>query len=164
MDKGVHVLDSLLWLFGPMTVAQCQEDAMTGGVEGNCRLQLEGKALGTMQLSWDQPIANGLRIRGSLGEMRLEPTEFRWIELRLEGCEWKRVPCATRWPISLRHRQPQVSAPRVYEDCIHLQWVQFLRSVIYGEPLPAGAREAHIVARQIESALSHGHPAPPTLA
>jgi predicted dehydrogenase len=160
VDKGVHVLDSLLWLFGPMTVTQCQEDALAGGVEGNCRLQLEGKARGTMQLSWDQPIASGLHVRGSLGEMRVDPTEFRWIELRLEGCAWKRVPCGTRWPMSLSQSKPRTSAPRVYEDCIHLQWIQFLRSVTYGEPLPAGPREAHIVARQIESAFAMATPLP----
>jgi predicted dehydrogenase len=161
VDKGVHVLDSLHWLFGPMTVTQCQDDALAGGVEGNCRVQLSGKSCsGTMQLSWDQPIANGLFVRGSLGEMRVNPIEFRWIEARRNGRPWERVPCKPRWPSNLYGARSQTSAPQVYEDCIYLQWVQFLRSVSYGEAVPVGPREAHAVALQIESAFAHARPLP----
>ena len=43
MDKGVHVLDALMWLFGPMSVVGSEDDALVGGVEGNCRVTLAGK-------------------------------------------------------------------------------------------------------------------------
>jgi predicted dehydrogenase len=161
VDKGVHVLDSLLWLFGPMGVVLCHDDAVAEGVEGNCRLELAGKgASGTMQLSWDQSIANYLWVKGSLGEMRVDPNEFRWIELRQENLSWERRPCSARWPASLEAFNPKTTAPKTYADCIYLQWIQFLRSVAYGEAVPVGAREAYTVTKQIETAFANAEPLP----
>ncbi len=161
MDKGVHVLDSLLWLFGPMSVVGAEDDALAGGVEGNCRVKLAGKEVrGVMQLSWDQETANGLHIKGSFGEMRVDPNEFRWIELRRAQGAWERRPCRSSWPASLKAPAPTTKAPRVYEDCIYMQWIQFLRAVALGEPVPVDGRAALTVAAQIEAAYASAAPLP----
>jgi predicted dehydrogenase len=155
MDKGVHVLDALTWMFGPMSVVGAEDDALVGGVEGNCRVTLAGKeARGVMQLSWDQLTANGLFIRGSLGEMRVDPNEFRWIEVKNAQGAWERHSCRTSWPASIKPSTPKKIAPRAYEDCIYLQWIHFLRAVAFGETVPVDGRAALSVAAQIETAYT----------
>jgi predicted dehydrogenase len=159
MDKGVHVLDSLLWLFGPMSVVGSEDDALIGGVEGNCRVRLAGKEVkGVMQLSWDQVTANGLFVKGSLGEMRVDPGEFRWIEVRKGQSAWERRACQVTWPVSLRASSPKKGAPRIYDDCIYIQWFQFLRAVALGEPVPVDARAALSVSAQIDAAYASATP------
>jgi predicted dehydrogenase len=163
MDKGVHVLDSLLLLFGPMEVTHSEDDALVGGVEGNCRMTLAGdRVRGTMQLSWNQGTWNGLYVKGSLGEMRVDPNEFRWIEFRTTNGPWERRLCKSSWPASPEPHDTKRMTPRIYEDCIYLQWIQFLRAVALGEPVPVDAATALSVAEQIEAAYSSASPLPET--
>jgi predicted dehydrogenase len=159
-DKGVHVLDSLLAMLGKMSVTAFEDDAQNGGVEGNCRMTMQGERVrGTLHLSCDQSLNNGLSIRGAKGELRLTDM-FRHVEVRRPGGQWERFPSDVKWPSSVDKDKPCPVAPRNYDECIGLQWVAMLRAVRYGEKVPVDAAAARIVVAQIEEAYKMAGPMP----
>lgn len=158
-DKGVHVLDSLLWLFGKMQVVRSEDDALAGGVEANCRISLEGdRARGVMQLSWDQQLANSLHITGASGDLFVAPNEFGWIEFQGANHQRERRPCRADWPETLAAHDGKRLMPRTYEDCVYLEWIQFLRAVVLQEPVAVDASSAVTVSEQIETAYAQASP------
>jgi len=71
MDFGVHLLDSLLDWFGPVTDQSCQHDDWGSGIEANAALQLShsgpfGPVMGRVKLSRTYSLKNRLRVRGVL--------------------------------------------------------------------------------------------------
>jgi predicted dehydrogenase len=153
LDKGVHVLDTLLWLFGPMQVEQAADDAWRGGVEGNCQLRLaNARTTGTVSLSWDQNLASGLHVRGPLAELKVNPDQFRYVEIARAGGPFERLPTELKCPATLGDGAGEGVTPATYEDCIWLQWVCFLRAVLRDEPVPVDPAAAVTVTEQIESA------------
>lgn len=153
LDKGVHVLDTLLWLFGPMQVEQAADDAWRGGVEGNCQLRLaNARTTGTVSLSWDQNLASGLHVRGPLAELKVNPDQFRHVEIAKAGGPFERLPTEFKCPATLAGGDADGVTPATYEDCIWLQWVSFLRAVLRDEPVPVDPAAAVTVTAQIESA------------
>ena len=158
-DKGVHILDLLLWLFGEMKVVSSADDSLRGGVEGNSEVVLEGPNVrGTVQVSWDQGMNNGLRITGEKGELRVQGDDFLSIELRSRGGNWTRIPNEVSWPASSALNSPPLMVPRDYQDCVYLEWVSFLRSVLHGEKVPVDASTAAIPIGQIEEAYRQAKP------
>ena len=82
LDIGVHVLDLLIWWWGPPVDVAYEDDAM-GGVEANCRIRLtfaQGHS-GEVRLSRDWPLANRCLIHcarvGWVGH------STKWIKWRL---------------------------------------------------------------------------------
>src|SRR6266705_6626631 len=74
IDKGTHVLDFLAALFGESNAAAYADDGHTDGVETNCQISVVFPgASGKVQLSWSQPLVNGLHITGSAGQLTLHP-------------------------------------------------------------------------------------------
>ena len=160
-DKGVHVLDSLLWIFGEMRVVKAADDSLVGGVEGNSWLELTGPNVrGTVQLSWDQGLNGGLTIRGPKGTLRVQPDEFRWLEFCPSGESWRRIPAEATWPVAVGQGQVPATAPRDYQDCVYLQWVAFVRAVQHGERVPVDGNAAVIPISQIEEAYRIASPLP----
>jgi predicted dehydrogenase len=72
-DLGVHVLDLLIWWFGMPEKVGYEDDAM-GGLEANCRLELEfaGGVSGTVRLSRDTQLSqpDNHRMRARLGAVQ----------------------------------------------------------------------------------------------
>lgn len=162
LDKGVHVLDALLWLFGPLQVEAAWDDAWQGGVEGNCGLKLRAEGVrGDVQLSWDQPLKSGLWIRHAGSELWVDFAESRFVRTRTNGGPWERNPCTFQFPASVAAKDATRVAPADYEEGIRLQWVGFLRAMLHGEPVPVDPAGALLVARQIESAYRIMEPLPP---
>jgi predicted dehydrogenase len=154
LDKGVHVLDTLLWLFGPMQVESAMDDAWQGGVESNCRLRLSNaQTSGTVSLSWDQNLSSGLIVRGPLAQLNINPDQFRFLEMSKRGGAVERQPATLDCPAGLGAGAggTQVT-PASYEECIWLQWVSFLRAVLHGEAVPVDPAAALLVTEQIETA------------
>ena len=150
-DFGSHVLDFLAALFGAPTVTACADDALEGGVETNCRIDLAFPAAsGSAQLSWSQPLKTELRVAGSAGELALDPGRIDSVRWRAHGGAWKtRVSDAT-WPMDLRPDGGR-RTPRTYHECIYHQVVQVMRAVRYGEPVPASGEEGLTAVRAIEA-------------
>jgi len=70
IDYGVHLLDSLMDWFGPVTDFQYEDDDWGSGIEANVRLTLQhrnryGTTPGHVRISRTYPLANRLLVRGS---------------------------------------------------------------------------------------------------
>jgi predicted dehydrogenase len=70
IDYGVHLLDSLMDWFGPVTDFQYEDDDWGSGIEANVRLTLQhknryGTTAGQVRISRTYPLANTLLVRGS---------------------------------------------------------------------------------------------------
>jgi UDP-N-acetylglucosamine 3-dehydrogenase len=70
IDYGVHLLDSLMDWFGPVTDFQYEDDDWGSGIEANVSLTLQhrnryGPTAGQVRISRTYPLANRLLVRGS---------------------------------------------------------------------------------------------------
>jgi predicted dehydrogenase len=158
-DKGPHGLDLLMALFGPPHVTRCEDDALRDGVEANSRVGLEfARATGFMQVSWDQPLVEGVHVTGSRGELKLDlehPDRLMWR--RSDGL-WQPLVGSRDWPTDLESPAKRRAFPRAYSDCIHYQLVQVLRSIVHLEPLPVTGDDGLRVVRAIERCYELARP------
>lgn len=143
LDKGVHVLDSLSWLFGPAGLKSAQDDAWSRGVEGNSVVTLSHQQVeGRVQLSWDQDLHSGFLIRGDQGDLMMPVGPIDVLYHRNPGGDWSQVPLSISWPGDLEATPRTFRQPRNYYDCIDLQLIQVLRAILHGEPVPVGGDAA----------------------
>jgi predicted dehydrogenase len=158
-DRGVHMLDQLNWLFGdPVVVARCSDDSLADGVETNARLELAfPRARGLMQVSWEYPLNNGLRITGTTGEVFLDGEDIRSYRRKTpEG--WVRVPATTDWPADLSPGGAKRIRPGNSHACFEAELVAMLRAIRYGEPVPVSGAQAAAVQTAIEQAYARAEP------
>jgi predicted dehydrogenase len=157
-DFGSHVLDLLSALFGTPSVVAYEDDALADGVEANCRIDLAfPSANGTAQLSQNQPLATGLRVAGTNGELMLRPSTLEPIRWRRRGGSWEIGPNAATWPLDLDAQGPR-GAPRSDYDCFYFQLVQTLRAIALGEPVPVTGEQALVIVRAIETCYRQARP------
>jgi predicted dehydrogenase len=76
IDLGVHLLDSLIDWFGPVTKIDYEDDDWGSGIEANCFLRTQhsgphGRVQGTVRLSRTFPLSNQLFVRGSQGSAEI---------------------------------------------------------------------------------------------
>lgn len=160
IDKGVHMLDQLSWIFGSPTVEDAQDDSLAGGVEANSLVRLKfPKARGTLQVSWEYPLCNGLRIWGSAGEVVLDGTDIRTYRRR-QGSTWTLVPARTDWPADMVRTGGKRIRSGNYFECIELQLVAMLRCIAYGEAFPVTASHATLIQEAIDNAYAIARPLP----
>lgn len=158
IDKGVHLLDQLSWLFGDPAVLSAFDDSLAGGVETNSRLELAfPRARGTMQVSWEYPLNNGLRIQGSSGDVMLECGEIRTYRRKTRD-GWMRVPATTSWPADLTRSAAKRLRPNFGFDCIELLVIAMLRCITYGEPFPVMGVQAARLQVAIDEAYRQAQP------
>jgi predicted dehydrogenase len=157
-DLGSHVVDFLAALFGAPTAAAYADDASSEGVETNCRIDLaQPRAVGRVQLSWNQPLASGLRIAGTRGELMLDPGVFDSVRWRPKGDAWRTQVGTPSLPVDLR-RMPSRGTPRSRYDCAYYQLVQVLRAIAYGEPVPVDADGGLATVRVIDACYRQATP------
>jgi len=157
-DKGVHVLDKLSWVFGEPVVERAFDDSLVGGVETNSILQLAfPRARGTMHVSWEYALNNGLRIWGSAGEVWLDLDEIRTYRRKTpEG--WMLVPAKTDWPADMERSGGKRVRPVNYNVCFEVQLIAMLRCIAYGEPFPVTGVQAAGVQAAMEKAYEIAEP------
>ena len=161
MDNGVHALDTLDQLFGAAQVLRCEDDSLRDGVESNVRLELhypQFNAHGTLQLSQDQSLNNGLWIRGARGEVWLGLDDIAAYRRRVPGGEWRKTRATAASPVTLNSTNPKCVTPDSYYDCIWLQWVGVMRAIQWGEAPAVDGVKATRVIRAIESAYQRVEP------
>jgi predicted dehydrogenase len=157
-DLGSHVVDFLAALFGSPTATAYSDDAATEGVETNCRIDLvHPGAGGRVQLSWNQPLASGLRVAGTSGELILDPGIFDSVRWRPKGGAWRTQIGTATLPVDLR-RIPSRGTPRSRYDSAYYQLVQVLRAVVYGEPVPVAADQGLATVRVIDACYRQATP------
>src|SRR5258708_8863091 len=158
IDKGTPVLDLLAAMFGRHTAAAYADDAQTDGVETNCQIRVAFPgASGKVQLSWSQPLVNGLHITGSAGQLTLHPWRLDAVRLRRNGGAWETRVSAATWPCDL---QPggRRGTPWSYEECVYYQIVQSLRAVVHGEPVPVTGEDGLAIVHAIDACYRQATP------
>jgi predicted dehydrogenase len=161
IDRGVHMLDQLQWIFGnPPSVKRSFDDSLVGGVETNSMVEVVfPQARGVLQASWEYPLNNGLHIRGSLGEVFLHGDSIREYRRKSAGGTWTIVPASANWPVDVA-RCGKRDFPRNIEDCVKLQLIAMVRAISYGEALPVSGHTAMAVQRAIGDAYQRAEPLP----
>lgn len=158
LDKGVHMLDQLSWIFGEALLEQSFDDSLVGGVETNSLLELAfPRARGTMQVSWEYPLNNGLRIWGNSGEVLLDGNDIRTYRRRRKA-GWVRVPAESTWPADMVPSGGKRVRPGNYFACFDLQLIAMLRCIAYGEPFPVTGIEAARLQSTIDQAYASAQP------
>lgn len=158
IDKGTHVLDFLAALFGRPTAAAYADDAYTGGVETNCQIGVVFPgARGGVQLSWSQPLVNGLHITGSAGQLTLHPWRLDAVRWRRNGGAWETRVSAATWPCDLRPRGRR-GKPWTYDECVYYQIVQSLRAAVHGEPVPVTGEDGLAIVLAIDACYRQATP------
>ncbi len=76
IDFGVHLLDSLVSWFGPVTALEYQDDDWGGGLEANCILDLQhegefGLVRGRVQMSRTVELPNRLLVTGACAQAEI---------------------------------------------------------------------------------------------
>jgi predicted dehydrogenase len=158
IDKGTHVLDFLAALFGRPTAAAYADDGYAEGVETNCQIGVVFTgARGMVQLSWSQPLVNGLHITGSAGQLTLHPWRLDAVRLRRNGGAWETRVSATTWPSDLRLGGRR-GKPWSYEECVYYQIVQSLRAVVHGGPVPVTGEDGLAIVHVIDACYRQATP------
>jgi len=159
IDKGVHMLDQLYWLFGgPIEVETAFDDSHFGGVETNAALRLGFPlARGSLQVSWEYALNNGLHIWGSHGEVTLNGEDMLGYRSRTSN-GWVRVPAKSDWPADLEEKARKRICPSEGIDCFEAELVAMLRSILYGEPFPVTGNDAEAVLEAITKAYERMEP------
>lgn len=156
-DIGPHAIDVLIWLFGVPRATAYADDGLLG-VESNLRIELGFPGCsGSVQLSWDSPLQNELRVYGSGGEAVLRLDQFDRLAVDT-GAGWSEIVSTHRHPADLRQPARDSIGPRLYTDAIFCQLIQVLRAIRLGEePAVAGQAGADCVA-VMEAALRLARP------
>jgi predicted dehydrogenase len=114
-DLGVHVIDFLVWVFGPAVLTDASTDATNEFVARNAALKFEfagGEA--QVKLSWTDPLPTGMTVESRLGTIWVPPGVPSSIFQRLtKRSNWSRLPIAGSgkryWPGSRRLRCPTLN-------------------------------------------------------
>ena len=128
-DLGAHVLDLLLYWFGPVASFEYRDDAM-GGLENNAAISIrfDNGVSGLVRLSRDTPIPNAASIEFEQGTVTFQPGSVGELTLQL-----KHSHLATK---ALLH--PALS----YPQCFTAQIRNVCRAIRGEETLLAPARAA----------------------
>jgi predicted dehydrogenase len=157
IDKGVHALDVLDYLFGEGALLSAEDDSLANGVESNMRLRLRyGQTSGTIQLSWDQPLRSGLWIHGEREELFVGFDGISDYQRRVHGGPWKSIRASTSWPTDITTDAREV--PFGYHRCIWLEWIDALRACMAGTKPSVGPEAAGRIIGLIEAAYSQSTP------
>jgi predicted dehydrogenase len=119
-DKGSHVLDLLLYVFGSLEITDYADNHWGEGVETDCFVQLKGAdVVGSVALSWRYSLANEFRVASGPDVCVMNNLMISGIKCcgpAFSGCEceiqgW--YPEA--WSGALGR------TPRTYAECIEVQ-------------------------------------------
>jgi predicted dehydrogenase len=160
LDKGIHALDALYFLFGAGTVLKSADDAVSPGVEANALIELIlERGRGNLQLSWDMELNSGLQIKGERGElwMPIGTLSVLWFRPR-SNVPWQEVSPEADWPRDLERDGRNRGTPLVSLDCFVFQLVQMLRSIGLAERPAVAGEEALVPLELIQSAYSMATP------
>lgn len=156
-DIGPHALDALTWILGNLEVRAYEDDAL-GGIESNLSMSLASRHFaGTMDLSWDQPQANELRVRGSRAEAVLRIDRFDQLALGRPG-QFVAQPVTVSFPSDVSPSGARRFTPKGYPDAIFGQLVQTLRSIQLGEPPAVDGASGQACIAVMEAGLRMAQP------
>jgi predicted dehydrogenase len=149
LDTGAHLIDRLIWLFGPLRIDSYEDDSF-GGVEANARLvgamtieRLEIPC--RVEVSWTHTLDNTIRVIGSEATAAIDLGDSEGVTIRrtIRGR-----------PVVMRLREEARCGDTVQFDFFRVQIEDFVRAVEgRGTPL-ADAESATASIEVIESAYA----------
>jgi len=156
LDKGAHAVDALVFLFGRGTVLAAADDGTACGIEANAVVDLVlERARGTLKISWDMDLNNGLYMRGDRGEIWMPIGPLDCLYTRRNSTDpWKLVSLNGDWPLDLQPTGGPRGVPAGYHECFTFQLVQMLRAILCSERPAVTGEEALIPLGLIEAAYS----------
>jgi predicted dehydrogenase len=156
-DIGPHVVDYLAWTFGCLNVVAYRDDALAG-IESNLSMTLESPVCrGTIDLSWDTPQTNELRVIGSRGEAVLRIDRFDQLALSAASkFEPQRIDVS--FPADELQPARRRISPRSYPEAILCQLVQVIRAIRLREPPAVDGNAGARCVALLESALAIARP------
>lgn len=154
MENGVHVLDTLLWLFGPAQVEEYQDDSL-GGMESNARLRLRftGDIPARVWITRTAEARNRLRLEAADGwaEAPIYDTTHLTFDAR-RGKAGRALG-----PVTIAAEQPQD-----YVDLMAAQLADFAHAIRNQHPPRTTGEDGVQTIRLVEQAyaLKRGRPLP----
>jgi predicted dehydrogenase len=112
LDSGVHLIDLVLWLLGPIDDVRCVLDAESDGMEDEARMEFTvAGAAGLLRFSRRRVLQNVFRIEGEAGFLEFDTYDYPAIKVYSRsaplcgalggvGFEW---PRASAYEAQLRH-------------------------------------------------------------
>jgi predicted dehydrogenase len=156
-DIGPHALDLVIWLFGSVDVVSCSDDGRAG-VEGNVLMELRSPACsGSLQLSWDSPLKNELRIHGTRGEAVLRLDQPDKLAIRTAST-YTEVVVDHRYAADTCQPSRATLTPHVYTESMYCQLIQVARAIRLGEAPPVGGEAGRACVKLFESARTLATP------
>jgi predicted dehydrogenase len=156
-DIGPHALDHLAWTFGPLSVVDYADDALSG-IESNLTMRVRStRCPGSIQLSWDNPLTNELRVTGDRGEAVLRIDRFDQLAIR-ESDGWAVIPVTADFPADLAAAGGRRLSPRSYVQAMSCQIVQVLRSIVLGEAPAVDGESGRRTIAALEAGLASAVP------
>ena len=124
VNMGIHFLDYLRWIFGPLTPVSYRDD-FAGGIEVNCDFELltTAQAPVNLRISWTDSLANVLTVNGTQGKLTMPLDQF-------EVCHWNSVD--NRLESVIRSRSPFESGDwrPTFASCFVEQLWRFSRALL----------------------------------
>ncbi len=160
LDKGVHVLDTLEYLFGTGDVESSFDDGSDVSVEANSVVHVSlARAKGHVQLSWDMNLCNGLHISGSEGQYWIPLGPLNTIFSRRKADQpWERLTTRAEWPLDLQPANSRMGCPNGYDDCFLYQLIKAIRAIKLSEKPAVTGEEALSTLRLIKAGYELAKP------
>jgi predicted dehydrogenase len=156
-DIGPHAIDLLLWLFGDFTPTFYADDALAG-VESHVLMRMETACgPGLLQLCWDFPLANELRVFGTQGEAVLRTDQLDKLAIK-QSSRFEQVECDDACPADLEQPSRQTVSPKLYTQAVYCQLVQTIRAIRLGEAPAATGEDGRRCVAIIDAARRMAQP------
>lgn len=146
LNIGVHYLDLLAWLLGPLSPSHYEDDA-DGGVEANSMFNLlAGKIPVRIVVSYTRKLRNTLIVKGTRGEVVFDKT-------RPDGCDW--IVQGMRGRFTMAQPFETGRWEQTLLGCFAEQLGVFGRAVAAGSSPPVPVEDAVATGRLIDWAMGH---------
>lgn len=152
-DIGPHAIDHLTWTFGELTVTSYRDNALSG-IESDAALDVVSpRCRGSINISWDCPYGNELRVFGSKGEAVLRVDRFDQLAIRT-GRDFEQQRMSVSFPADAEKSASRRITPKSYTEAIYAQLVQVIRGIrIAGETPRVDGKAGKQCVAFLESAL-----------
>src|SRR5262249_36537368 len=112
-----------------------------------------------VQLSWDQPLKNELRIVGSKAEAVLRVDQFDRLAIR-RAASFQELEVDHRYVADISRSSVPAISPRLYTHSLVCQVIQFVRAIRLGERAAVDGEAGAECVRLIEAARRCAQPLP----
>jgi predicted dehydrogenase len=156
-DIGPHAIDYLTTLFGTPLITSYADDALDG-VDVNAEMEIEFPTCsGRVQLSWDFPLRNELRVIGARGEavLRLDRPDKLAVK---SAARFEDVVADCRFAADLERPCRRTVSPGLYGQAMYCQLIQLLRAVNLGERPAVSGEEGRRCVAALDQALACARP------